>query len=130
MAANETFARFTKGYSTLVEFNKANIAALVQANTVLAKGVLEISKEIFNQTQASVQSIGAAGTSLRGIKSAKDGVALATDSAKAGYDKFVVNATKVGELSSKVTKEALAPVAERIDAVIAKVGKPAEQKAA
>jgi len=125
MTTAKDFTKFFPAYETVVAFHKGNFEALVQANTLLAKGAQEISKEFFAQTQAQLQSAATAGQAVLKAKNLQDAVTLNVETAKAGYETFVATSTKLGELSVKVATEALAPVTARLNVAVATFTKAA-----
>lgn len=114
-----------KGYEDFAAFGKANIEAFVQANSILAKGVEEFSKEIVSLTQASMESAAAAAKAVLAAKTLKDMVELQADFSKTSFDKFVANSSKLSELGVKVASDAIAPVTARVNVAVEKVLKPA-----
>jgi phasin family protein len=108
-------------YEELASFGKANIDALVQANTVFVKGIEELSREFFGLTQASFESAAAATTAMLAAKSLKDVVELNADFTKSQYEKLVANTTKFSELGAKLASETAAPLAARANHVVSTV---------
>jgi len=125
MTATQDFAKFFPAYEQVVAFHKGNFEPFVQANTLLAKGAQEISKEFFAQAQSHMQSAATAGQAAFTAKTLQDAVQLNVESAKAGYEKLVATSTKLGELSVKVATEAFAPVTARLNVAVETFGKTA-----
>jgi len=126
--SNPTFEKVTKiatstfgNYEELASFSKANIDALVQANTMFVKGIEELSREFFGLTQASFESAAAATTAMLAAKSLKDMVELNADFTKSQYEKLVANTTKFSELGAKLASETAAPLAARANHVVSTV---------
>jgi phasin family protein len=120
MTATPTF----KGYEEIAAFGKANIDALIQANTVFTKGVEAISKEFISLTQSHFESTAAAAKAMFAAKTLKDVVELNAEFTKAHFDKLVANSTKLGELGTKVATDAFAPISARVTSVVEKAAKP------
>lgn len=114
-----------KGYEELAAFSKANMEAFVQANTILAKGFEEISKEVMALTKASMETASTTAKAVFAAKTIKDVVDLQSDYAKSSFDKFVANSSKLSELGVKVASDAIAPVTARVNVAVEKVLKPA-----
>jgi phasin family protein len=114
-----------KGYEDLAAFGKANFEAFVQANTILAKGVEELSKEFMTLTQASMETAATTAKAVFAAKTLKDVVSLQADFTKSSFDKFVSNSSKLSELGVKVASDAIAPVTARVNVAVEKVLKPA-----
>jgi len=114
-----------KGYEEIAAFGKANIDAIIQANTVFSKGLEAISKEFIALTQAHMESSAAAAKAIFAAKTLKDVVELNAEFHKANFDKLVANSTKLGELGTKVATDAFAPISARVTSVVEKAAKPA-----
>jgi phasin family protein len=118
MTTAQDFTRFFPAFDKVVAFHKGNLEALVQANTLLAKGAQEISKEYLAQAQEHLQSAATAGQAVLKAKTVQDAVQLNVETAKVGIEKLVATSTKLGELSVKVATEAFAPVKARLDVAV------------
>ena len=114
-----------KGYEEIAAFGKANIDAMIQANTVFSKGLEAISKEFIALTQAHLESSAAAAKAIFAAKTLKDVVELNAEFHKANFDKLVANSTKLGELGTKVATDTFAPISARVTSVVEKAAKPA-----
>jgi phasin family protein len=109
----DAFAKYVPSFDAIVEFHKANFDALVQSQTVIAKGFQEISKELVAQAQAHLEAAVATGKSAFAAKTFKDVIELNVDGAKVSYEKLVAGTTKLGELGVQVSNEAFAPIKAR-----------------
>ncbi len=126
MTATPTFVPPTfKGYDEITAFGKANIDAMIQANTVFSKGLEAISKEFIALTQAHMESTAAAAKAIFAAKTLKDVVELNAAFHKTNFDKIVANSTKLGELGTKVATDTFAPLSARVTSVVEKAAKPA-----
>jgi len=125
MTTAQDFTKYFPAYEQVVAFHKGNFEAFVQANTLLAKGAQEISKEFFAQAQSHLQDAATAGQAVLKAKNLQDAVQLNVDTAKAGYEKLVASSTKLGELSVKLATEAFAPVTARLNVAVATFTKTA-----
>ena len=114
-----------KGYEEIAAFGKANIDAMIQANTVFSKGLEAISKEFIALTQSHMESTAAAAKAIFAAKTLKDVVELNAEFHKANFDKLVANSTKLGELGTKVATDTFAPLSARVTSVVEKAAKPA-----
>ena len=114
-----------KGYEEIAAFGKANIDAMIQANTVFSKGLEAISKEFIALTQSHMESTAAAAKAIFAAKTLKDVVELNAEFHKANFDKLVANSTKLGELGTKVATDTFAPISARVTSVVEKAAKPA-----
>lgn len=117
-------AQLLKGYEEFAAFSKENVDAFVQSGTIAAKGAEEIGKEVAAFAQSSFEKNVAAGKALMSAKSFNEAVDLQQTIAKQSLDAFVAEATKLQELSVKVTNDAFAPLTARLNALIATLSKP------
>lgn len=120
----KTSAQVLKGYDEVASFSKQNVEALVEAGSIVAKGVEEIGKEVVAYSQASFDKSVAAGTALLSAKSLREVVDLQNDYAKSSFDAFVAEANRLSELSVKVANEAFAPLSARMNVAVEKLSKP------
>jgi phasin family protein len=104
---------------------KANLDALLTANKVVAKGFEEIGNEVAVYTQASLSNAASAAKALLGATTLKDVIAVNNDFAKAGFESFVANSTKISEISVKAANAALQPISARVNVTLDRLRKPA-----
>lgn len=131
-AATKTYEPFAakaqaplfKGYEDLTSLGQENIEAVVQANTVLAKGAEVIGKELMGIAQASFETAATAAKAYFGAKTLQDVIQLNNDLAKTSLDRFLANSAKLSEIGLKVTNEALAPIGQRVNVTFEKFAKP------
>jgi len=113
-----------KGYEDFAAFGKANLEAFVQANTLFAKGIESLSKEVVSLAQSSLESSTAATKAMFAAKTLKDVVELQADFAKTSFEKLVANSTKLGEMTVKLATDSAAPIGARVTAASEKALKP------
>jgi phasin family protein len=97
-----------------VEFNKANLEAMVEAGKIAAKGAqelgqtnLEYAKKNFDEVQAAVKEITA-------VKTPTDFVKVQTELARKGFDVAVAQASKNTEAMVKLANDMFQPISNRI----------------
>jgi hypothetical protein len=98
-------------------FGKGQIEAASIAATSLAKGFQTIAAETTDYSKKSLEANSAYLEKLLGAKSLDDAIQIQSEHAKASYEGFVTQATKIGELYIDLAKEAFKPV----ESVFAKV---------
>jgi phasin family protein len=118
MTNAQDFTKYFPTFDKVVAFHKANLDALIQANTLFVKGAQEISKELFAQAQAQLESVASSSQAVLQAKDLKAVAQLNADTAKVGYEKLVATSTKLGEMGVKVATEAFAPVSARVNAAV------------
>lgn len=104
-------------FEQIQKFGKDQLEAAVAAASSIAKGVQAIATENTDYAKKSAEAGSAYVEKLFGAKTFESAVQLHSDFAKASYEGFVAQATKLGELYQNLAKEALKPV----EGVVAKV---------
>lgn len=117
-------AQVLKGYDEMTALTKENVDAVVQAGSIVVKGVEEIGKEVVAYSQASFDKSVATGKALLSAKSLREVVDLQNDYAKSSFDAFVAEANRLSELTVKVANEAFAPLSARVNVAVEKLSKP------
>jgi phasin family protein len=115
----------THGYEELTAFGKANMEALVEANSIFVKGIEAISSEFFSLTRTSMEQAAASTKAMFAAKTLKDVVALNADFTKSQYERLLANSTRFGELTVKLATESSAPIPARAHRLVETVARPA-----
>lgn len=113
-----------KTYEEMSKFQKDNYEAYMAASTILAQGVENIGKAWVAFTQQNMENAAQTAKALLGAKTLREAVDVQSDWAKANFDKFVAESTKLSELSVKVANEAYAPINARLNVAVEKMLKP------
>jgi phasin family protein len=113
-----------KTVEEMQKLSKDNLEAYVQASTIVAKGFEQLGKAWMAFTQEALEQSAAAAKALLGAKSVREAVDLQTEWAKASFDKFVAESTKLSEQSVKVANEAFEPINARFTVAVEKLWKP------
>jgi len=92
------------------KFGKTQFEAMTAATTTVSKGLQEIATESSEYSKQSIAASSAVMEKLLGAKTVETAIQIQTDFAKSAYESFVAQASKIGELYSKVAKEAFKPV--------------------
>ena len=104
-------------FEAIQKFGKEQLDATQAAFTEVAKGLQAIATEAGDYSKKSLADGSAYVEKLVGVKKLDEAISLQTEFAKASYEGFVAQATKVGQLYQNLAKEALKPV----EGVVAKV---------
>jgi phasin family protein len=113
-------------FQKLFALPQANIEAVMQANSVLAKGMEAIGKHFVSLVQVECERAAAATTAAMGARTLQDAIALNTDYAKVSLEHLVANTTTFRELGVKVAQDAAAPITARVTVGVEAVEKPAK----
>ena len=112
--ATEAAEKGKKMAADAVEFNKANIEAMIEAGKIAAKGAqdmgktnVEFAKSNFAEMQVAVKEIVA-------VKSPTDFVKLQGDYARKSFDIAVAQASKNTEAMVKLVSDMFQPISNRI----------------
>ena len=127
-ATQEQFEKATHaafaGYDEFTAFGKDNIDAVVKASTLFVKGFETLGKEVSTFGQASIEKNVSNAQALFGAKTLRELLELQAEIAKANFDSWVAETTKLGELGMKVANEALVPLQEQVNVAVEKIMKP------
>ncbi|PWC32658.1 TIGR01841 family phasin [Azospirillum sp. TSO35-2] len=127
-AAKEQFEKATtqilKSYEDLQAAGKANVEALVASSTIAAKGAEDLSREVVAYSQSALDKSITTGKALLTAKSLQEVVELQNAFLKSSFDSLVAETTRIQELTTKVTNEALAPLNARVTATVETFSKP------
>ena len=112
--ATEAAEKGKKMAADAVEFNKANVEAMIEAGKIAAKGAqdmgktnVEFAKKNFEEMQAAVKEITA-------VKSPTDFVKLQGEYARKSFDVAVAQASKNTEAMVKLVSDMFQPISNRI----------------
>lgn len=112
------------GYEELAELGRENFAAVLRANAALAEGMETIGKEVMAYARNSLETTAEAATALLAAKTLDDVVQFNNDYAKASFDRMIAESTKLSEMGVTLANKALAPIGDRVEATIHRLGKP------
>lgn len=98
----------------LVEAQKKNVAALVEANKVAAAGYQDIFKRQVAMYEETVATLQATMAELGDSALTPEGQAKQVEMAKASFEKAVANMTELAEAAKKANEEAFEIVAARV----------------
>ena len=104
-------------FDQMQKFGKDQFEASMAAASNFAKGVQAIAAEQSDFAKKSVEAGSSFVEKLIGAKTFESAIQIQQDFAKASYEGFVAQVTKVGELYQNLAKEAFKPV----EAAVAKV---------
>ena len=108
------FAVPGQAYQDLTEYSKADVEALVQSSTRLARGLQEMGWEVSQFTQESVRLGLQLTNELLECRSVEDLVARQRDFIKESVDIVLSRSARLLSLSSRVANDAVTPINQRI----------------
>lgn len=120
----ETIEAIFKGYDEAAEFGRDAFEAIVASTSATNKGVEAIQAEVLAYSKTALEESLAATKAALTAKSVQELVELQSDYAKSALDAFLQQATRVGELTTKVSQEAFGPINARVQAAVERLVKP------
>ena len=112
--ASEAAEKGKKFAAEAVEFNKANVEAVVEAGKIVAKGAQEMGKANMEFAKKNFEDVQAAVKELTAVKSPTDFVKLQGEMARKGFDTAVAQGSKNTEAMVKLVSEMFQPISNRI----------------
>ena len=112
--ANEAAEKGKKFAAEAVEFNKANVEAVVEAGKIVAKGAQEMGKTNMEFAKKNFEDIQFAVKELTAVKSPTDFVKLQGEMARKGFDTAVAQGSKNTEVMVQLVSEMFQPISNRI----------------
>lgn len=120
----KTTARLFKSFEDLQVLSKGNAEALIESSTTAAKGAEDLGREVVAYTQASFDKSINTGKALLAAKTLQEVVELQNSFFKSYFDGMVSEASRLQELSVKVTNAAIAPLNARFNVAVETLSKP------
>ena len=112
--ASEAAEKGKKFAAEAVEFNKANVEAVVEAGKIVAKGAQEMGKTNMEFAKKNFEDVQVAVKELTAVKSPTDFVKLQGEMARKGFDTAVAQGSKNTEAMVKLVSEMFQPISNRI----------------
>jgi phasin family protein len=98
-----------KNFEDMQTMNKVNMDATMKSFDAVTKGTQAIATEIADYSRRSLEDGLRAAEKLIGAKSPDKAFEVQSEYAKAAYESYVSEVTKLGELYSDLAKEAFKP---------------------
>ncbi len=119
--AKEAFAKSSKLAEDAVEFNKANVEALVEAGKIAAKGIETLGQEGVTFARKSFEDTTVALKGYTAVKTPADFFKLYAENSKKAFDAAVAQTSKTSELVVKLTNDSFAPISNRVSVITSKM---------
>jgi phasin family protein len=113
----ENIDRGLAAMSEASAFGKQNVEAFIASAAATQKGVEALSARTVAFQKQAIENHVAAAKSLMTSKSVQEFVEKQNDYAKSSFEAYVAELTSISDLWSGLTKEALQPINERVNAV-------------
>ncbi|UKK84043.1 phasin family protein [Sphingopyxis sp. BSN-002] len=119
--SKEALAKSSKLAEEAVEFNKANVEALVEAGKIAAKGIETLGQEGVAYARKSFEDTSAALKGYTAVKSPAEFLKLYAENSKKAFDAAVAQTSKTSELVVKLTNDSFAPISNRVSVITSKM---------
>jgi phasin family protein len=110
------FDKAVKNYDQFIGYGKETAEAYVKSANAAGKGIETLHSEIYAFSKQSVEESLAATKAVLGSKSVHEAFELQTDFAKTAFDAYVGQMTRLSEIFTSTTKEAIQPLQSRVQA--------------
>jgi phasin family protein len=118
--------RSQKSIEELTEVSRANVEALVEASKIAVEGARSLGQDVVASSREGVEQAADAVRALAEAKSPTEFLQLHGDFARAQFDRFVAESSRLTETFVKLAGEAIQPIqnratlnAERINKLVA-----------
>jgi phasin family protein len=122
----EAVKRSQKAIEELTEVSKGNVEALVDAGKIAVEGARSLGQDVVETSREGVEKAADAVRALAEAKSASEFLQLQSEFARAQFDRFVAESSRLTETFVKLAGEAIQPIqtratlnAERINKLVA-----------
>jgi phasin family protein len=119
--AKEAMAKTSKFAEDAVEFNKANLEALVEAGKIAAKNAEVLGQEGVTFARKSFEDTTAALKGYTAVKTPADFFKLYAENSKKAFDAAVAQTSKTSELVVKMANDSFAPISNRVSVITSKM---------
>ena len=119
--AKEAMSKTSKLAEDAVEFNKANVEALVEAGKIAAKGIETLGQEGVTYARKSFEDTTAALKGYTAVKTPADFFKLYAENSKKAFDAAVAQTSKTSEIVVKLTNDSFAPISNRVSVITSKM---------
>jgi len=115
--------RSQKAIEELAEVSKANVEALVEAGKVAVEGARTIGQDVVETSREGVEKAADAVRALAEAKSPTEFIQLQSEFARAQFDRFVAESSRLTESFVKLAGEAIQPIQSRATLNAEKINK-------
>lgn len=107
----------------IVRLGQGNMEALAKSTQIWVAGVQDLSQQVAASFQASVQDTMDAFKTLGSAKSLKEAIDLQSGFARTSIERTISESRRLTEASLQLSKQALAPIVERVSVASETLGK-------
>lgn len=121
-------AAFEKGgefAGDLVEFNKANVEAMIESGKIVAEGAQGLGKDYVEEAKSAYKTLSADMKDFAALKSPTDLLQLQSKLVRRNFDAAVEFGSKNTEKMVKIANDAAAPISKRVSVATERLTKAA-----
>lgn len=115
---NEIPANVSKALESINAAVANYVSAVTKSSAALWQGIEEITRNVSGVSQENFARVVSAYTTLASAKTPQEAISTHSDFVKDSFDSAVSNSSKVSEISARVAKEAISPLAEHANETI------------
>ncbi|SKB36150.1 phasin family protein [Sphingopyxis flava] len=119
--SKEALTKSSKLAEEAVEFNKANVEALVEAGKIAAKNFETLGQEGVAFARKSFEETSAALKGYTAVKSPAEFFKLYAENSKKAFDSAAAQTSKTSELVVKMANDSFAPISNRLSVISSKM---------
>ncbi|MBA4747808.1 MAG: phasin family protein [Sphingopyxis sp.] len=119
--SKEAMEKASKLAEEAVEFQKANIEAIVESGKIAAKGMQVLGEEGVAFGRKSIEEVTASLKSYTAVKTPVEFFQLYAENSKKAFDTAVAQTSKTSEMVVKLANDSFAPISNRVSEITAKV---------
>lgn len=119
--SKEAMEKASKLAEEAVEFQKANIEALVESGKIAAKGMQALGEEGVAFGRKSIEEVTASLKGYTAVKTPVEFFQLYAENSKKAFDTAVAQTSKTSEMVVKLANDSFAPISNRVSEITAKV---------
>ena len=117
----DALAKSSKLAEEAVQFNKANIEAIVESGKIAAKGFETLGQEGVSFARKSFEETTSALKGYTAAKTPADFFKLYAENSKKAFDSAVAQTSKTSELVVKLANDSFAPISNRVSVITSKM---------
>lgn len=113
----------TKAYEDMSQIYQDSVNATMQSAQIFASGWQEIMSNMNRTMSSMIENSVSNSKAIMSAKSLTDAVNIQTNLIKDSSSNVMSSVTQFSEISARIAQDAMSPVAEQMNAAIAKVAK-------
>jgi len=122
--ATDALNQALQSYQELVAASKANLDAMIEANTAAYKGVKQLSDEILAYTKARHEANVAVSKALTAAKTVKEAMQLQQEHVQASLESALSKGSELSEVAVSVASQVIEPLQARGKDTMEKIFSP------